>query len=66
MTTVELGKEDSPSAAKGEPVLSVRHLSKHFPVRSSGLIRRKVGDVHRDEVDTLDLHQGLEPSGYGA
>jgi oligopeptide/dipeptide ABC transporter ATP-binding protein len=46
VTTVELGKQDSPSAAKGEPVLSVRHLTKHFPVRSSGLVRRKVGDVH--------------------
>src|SRR3954447_10682561 len=35
-----------PSAAKGEPVLSVRGLSKHFPVRSAGLIRRRIGDVH--------------------
>jgi oligopeptide/dipeptide ABC transporter ATP-binding protein len=30
----------------GEPVLSVRNLGKHFPIRSSGLIRRKVGDIH--------------------
>jgi oligopeptide/dipeptide ABC transporter ATP-binding protein len=33
-------------ARSGDPVLSVRHLTKHFPIRSKGLIRRKVGDVH--------------------
>jgi oligopeptide/dipeptide ABC transporter ATP-binding protein len=36
-----------PSAPNhGEPVLSVRNLAKHFPIRSRGLIRRKIGDVH--------------------
>ncbi|HZN70713.1 MAG TPA: oligopeptide/dipeptide ABC transporter ATP-binding protein [Micromonosporaceae bacterium] len=29
-----------------QPVISVRNLVKHFPVRSRGLIRRRVGDVH--------------------
>ena len=29
-----------------EPVVSVRNLVKHFPVRSRGLLRRKIGDVH--------------------
>jgi oligopeptide transport system ATP-binding protein len=28
------------------PVLSVRNLVKHFPVRSHGLLRRQVGEVH--------------------
>ncbi len=28
------------------PVLSVRNLVKHFPVRSRGLLRRQVGEVH--------------------
>jgi oligopeptide/dipeptide ABC transporter ATP-binding protein len=28
------------------PVLSVRNLVKHFPVRSRGLLRRHVGEVH--------------------
>jgi oligopeptide/dipeptide ABC transporter ATP-binding protein len=32
--------------AAGEPVLAVRDLVKHFPVRSRGLVRRRVGDVH--------------------
>jgi oligopeptide transport system ATP-binding protein len=30
----------------GEPVLAVRDLVKHFPVRSRGLVRRRIGDVH--------------------
>ncbi len=48
MSTLDLGKQSAPPsvAAKGEPVLSVRNLAKHFPIRSKGLIRRKVGDVH--------------------
>jgi oligopeptide transport system ATP-binding protein len=46
--TLDLGKQETaaPQTAKGEPVLSVRNLGKHFPIRSKGLIRRKVGDVH--------------------
>src|SRR3954471_24740856 len=30
----------------GPPVLAVKNLVKHFPVRSRGLVRRQVGDVH--------------------
>jgi oligopeptide transport system ATP-binding protein len=44
--TVELGKPAARPSDQGEPVLSVRNLVKHFPIRSKGLIRRKVGDVH--------------------
>ncbi|MPZ66066.1 MAG: ATP-binding cassette domain-containing protein [Pseudonocardiaceae bacterium] len=29
-----------------DPVLSVRNLVKHFPVRGGGLLRRRVGEVH--------------------
>jgi oligopeptide transport system ATP-binding protein len=48
MTTVDVSKSDPSPAAehRGEPVLSVRGLTKHFPIRSRGLIRRKIGDVH--------------------
>jgi oligopeptide transport system ATP-binding protein len=35
---------DAPATAP--PVLSVRNLVKHFPVRSRGLLRRQVGEVH--------------------
>jgi len=35
------------SPATGQtPVLSARNLVKHFPVRSKGLVRRTIGDVH--------------------
>jgi oligopeptide transport system ATP-binding protein len=48
VTTVDLDKPaSSPGASnRGEPVLSVRNLAKHFPIRSRGLIRRKIGEVH--------------------
>lgn len=34
------------AVAERAPVLSVRNLVKHFPVRAHGLIRRRIGDVH--------------------
>jgi oligopeptide transport system ATP-binding protein len=47
MTTTDAGVAlEKPTAPRGEPVLSVRNLAKHFPIRSKGLVRRKVGDVH--------------------
>jgi oligopeptide/dipeptide ABC transporter ATP-binding protein len=33
-------------AAERKPVLSVRNLVKHFPVRSRGILRRRTGEVH--------------------
>ncbi|HKC27449.1 MAG TPA: oligopeptide/dipeptide ABC transporter ATP-binding protein [Jatrophihabitans sp.] len=39
-------EEARPAPDRGEPLLSVRNLAKHFPIRSKGLIRRKIGDVH--------------------
>src|SRR4051812_19721896 len=41
---------------RGEPVLSVRNLAKHFPIRSKGLVRRKVGDVHAVCDVSFDIH----------
>jgi oligopeptide/dipeptide ABC transporter ATP-binding protein len=38
------------------PVLSVRNLVKHFPVRSRGVVRRRVGDVHAVCDISFDLH----------
>ncbi|WP_203915860.1 ABC transporter ATP-binding protein [Rugosimonospora africana] len=43
MPTQSTGREPTSNAA---PVLSVRNLVKHFPVRSKGVIRRRVGEVH--------------------
>jgi oligopeptide transport system ATP-binding protein len=41
-----------------EPILSVRHLVKHFPVRSGGLIRRNVGQVHAVCDVSFDVYPG--------
>ncbi|MGH3329505.1 MAG: ABC transporter ATP-binding protein [Streptomycetales bacterium] len=38
------------------PVLSVRNLVKHFPVRSQGVIRRRVGEVHAVCDVSFDLY----------
>src|SRR5919112_834262 len=40
----------------GEPVLSVRNLVKHFPVRSSGVVRRQIGVVHAVCGVSFDLY----------
>ena len=34
------------AVADREPVVRVKNLVKHFPVRSRGLVRRRIGDVH--------------------
>jgi len=46
------------STGGGTPILQVRDLVKHFPVRSKGLIRRVVGDVHAVCGISFDLHRG--------
>ncbi|HSL06895.1 MAG TPA: oligopeptide/dipeptide ABC transporter ATP-binding protein [Pseudonocardiaceae bacterium] len=38
------------------PVLSVRNLVKHFPVRGRGLVRRQVGEVHAVCDMSFDLY----------
>jgi oligopeptide transport system ATP-binding protein len=44
---VTLTKPASRGSASGlEPVISVHDLVKHFPIRSKGLTRRRIGDVH--------------------
>lgn len=40
-----------------EPILRVRDLVKHFPI-TSGLLRRKVGEVHAVDGVSLDLAAG--------
>ncbi|GAA3059068.1 dipeptide ABC transporter ATP-binding protein [Pseudonocardia yunnanensis] len=51
--------DHSGSAAAGsEPILSARNLVKHFPIRSTGLIRRQVGTVHAVCDVSFDLGRG--------
>ncbi len=44
-----------------ETMISVRNLVKHFPVRSRGLVRRRIGDVHAvcDISFDIDSHETL-------
>lgn len=39
-----------------QPVLAVRNLVKHFPVRSKGIVRRQIGDVHAVCDVSFDLY----------
>src|SRR5262245_12589494 len=61
MTTAVTSGEDVDTTSGRQPVLSVRNLVKHFPVRSRGLIRRRVGDVHAvcDISFDLSTHETL-------
>ena len=51
----------SGAAASADPVVSVRNLVKHFPVRSRGIVRRQVGEVHAvcDVSFDLGRHETL-------
>jgi peptide/nickel transport system ATP-binding protein/oligopeptide transport system ATP-binding protein len=42
----------------GEPILSVRGLEKHFPIKGGGLIKRTVGAVRAVDGIDLDLYPG--------
>jgi oligopeptide transport system ATP-binding protein len=42
----------------GEPILSVRGLEKHFPIKGGGLIKRTVGAVRAVDGVDLDLYRG--------
>ncbi|WP_084316605.1 ABC transporter ATP-binding protein [Actinospica robiniae] len=48
----------APGAVQGEPILSVRHLVKEFPIRSKGLIPRTIGAVHAVSDISFDLYRG--------
>ena len=52
--------KDNVSAAEtsGTPLLSVRNLCKFFPIRSQGLIRRKIGEVRAVHDVSFDLAAG--------
>ncbi len=43
--------------AESEPVLRVRNLVKHFPVKGSGVVRRKVGTIHAVCDVSFDVHR---------
>jgi peptide/nickel transport system ATP-binding protein len=43
---------------KGDPLLEVRHLVKHFPIKEGLLIDREVAAVHAVDDVSLTLHEG--------
>src|SRR3954465_13407323 len=43
---------------RGEPILRVRGLEKHFPIKGGGLIKRTVGAVRAVDGIDLDLYPG--------
>ncbi|WP_369136838.1 ABC transporter ATP-binding protein [Modestobacter versicolor] len=46
------------AAQRGEPILKVRGLEKHFPIKGGGLIKRTVGAVRAVDGVDLDLYPG--------
>ena len=45
MSTMPVAPEAATGAGSA-PLVSARNLVKHFPVRSSGIIKRQIGEVH--------------------
>ncbi|AWK11233.1 dipeptide ABC transporter ATP-binding protein [Streptomyces spongiicola] len=46
------------SADRGEPILRVRNLVKHFPMTQGILLKKKIGAVKAVDGVSFDLHQG--------
>jgi oligopeptide transport system ATP-binding protein len=57
MTTLDARSSAAPTDER-QPVISVRNLVKHFPVRGQGLLRRRIGEVHAVCDISFDLHPG--------
>src|SRR3954463_2082587 len=47
-----------PAGSLGEPILRVRGLEKHFPIKGGGLLKRTVGAVRAVDGIDLDLYPG--------
>ena len=57
MTVAETTTAGAQADAR-QPILSVRDLVKHFPVRGGGIIRRQIGVVHAVCGVSFDLYPG--------
>ncbi|WP_017600488.1 ABC transporter ATP-binding protein [Nocardiopsis lucentensis] len=51
------GEEAAPDLAGDEPILTVTDLVKNFPIRSKGLLRRKIGEVQAVSGISLELRE---------
>jgi oligopeptide transport system ATP-binding protein len=58
MSTAVSERTTGGTPGRGEPILSVRGLEKHFPIKGGGLIKRTVGAVRAVDGVDLDLYPG--------
>ncbi|MEV2278968.1 ABC transporter ATP-binding protein [Nocardiopsis sp. NPDC049922] len=56
-TGEEAAGADSGARGGGEPILTVTDLVKNFPIRSKGLLRRKIGEVQAVSGISLELRE---------
>jgi oligopeptide transport system ATP-binding protein len=58
MTAPGIERSGGGPMRRGEPILSVRGLVKHFPIRGGGLLKRTIGAVRAVDGIDLDLYPG--------
>lgn len=57
MTSTQLGSEGYTEAMAGQPVLTLRNVKKHFPIKE-GALQRVVGHVRAVDGVSLDIYRG--------
>ena len=58
MTNPDVAPAQEPAPGSGTPILEVTNLRKYFPVRSSGLIRRTIGQVQAVDGVSFQVRRG--------
>jgi peptide/nickel transport system ATP-binding protein/oligopeptide transport system ATP-binding protein len=58
MTAPGIERTGGGPARRGEPILTVRGLVKHFPIQGGGLLKRTIGAVRAVDGIDLDLYPG--------
>jgi oligopeptide transport system ATP-binding protein len=58
VTAPAAGLRKGPAPRSGEPILQVRDLKKHFPIKGGGLLKRTVGAVRAVDGVDLDIYPG--------
>jgi peptide/nickel transport system ATP-binding protein/oligopeptide transport system ATP-binding protein len=58
MTNPDVAPAQEPTSQNGTPILEVTNLRKYFPVRSSGLIRRTIGQVQAVDGVSFQVQRG--------
>jgi peptide/nickel transport system ATP-binding protein/oligopeptide transport system ATP-binding protein len=58
MTNTDVAPASEPDYSEGTPILEVTNLRKYFPVRSSGLIRRTIGQVQAVDGVSFQVRRG--------